>query len=163
MQKYWPAKICKKGHVIDYGNNVDSNNCYQCGSMVITKCDNCNNQINGSKMEIDFFDVLYEANKSTMAFPFYCHSCGKPYPWTQNILNNAIEIIALDTKVDEATKTIIKNAIPDLLVDTFDTPLAATKYSINIKKFSEPVSNALYQLLVDVLATSAKSILFPVE
>ena len=36
--------------------------------------------------------------------------------WTQKILDNALELLSLDTELDDDTKELIKNAIPCLLV-----------------------------------------------
>ena len=40
--------------------------------------------------------------------PFYCYECGAPYPWTQNILDNAVELLSLDDDLDEISKDLIK-------------------------------------------------------
>ena len=42
--------------------------------------------------------------------PFYCYECGAPYPWTQNILDNAVELLSLDDDLDEISKDLIKGS-----------------------------------------------------
>lgn len=91
--------------------------------------------------------------------PDFCYSCGHPYPWIAATINNAIELISLDVELDENSKQILKNSIPDLIVDTANTPLAAGKYKILIENASQTVRNALYNLIIDIASETAKKIL----
>lgn len=93
--------------------------------------------------------------------PFYCYHCGKPYPWTQKILDSAIELLSLDEDLDSDTKSIIKNAIPNLLVETPETPIATAKYRSAIGKAGQILKGSLYQLLVDCITESAKKVIYP--
>lgn len=83
-----------------------------------------------------------------------------PYPWTQKILDNAVELLSLDDELDDNSKELIKSAIPELIVDSPTTPIAVAKYRKGISKAGLIVSDALRQLLVDVISETAKKALF---
>ena len=93
--------------------------------------------------------------------PYYCHNCGTPYPWTQKILDNAVELLSLDNELDSSSKELIKNAIPNLIVDTPTTPIAIAKYRKGIANAGQIVKESLRQLLIDVISETAKKTLFP--
>src|SRR5690606_32823884 len=59
--------------------------------------------------------------------PSYCYNCGYPFPWTEQLINNAVELIALDEELTDEQKEILKNALPDLIVETPSTPVATAK------------------------------------
>ena len=152
---YYNATICLNGHVIDKYNANYQKYCSTCGKETFSFCTSCNTPIRGS-VRLDNVIGAFPYKK-----PFYCHSCGTPYPWTQKILDNAVELISLDDELDDTSKELIKNAIPELLFDSPTTPIAAAKYQKGISKAGEVVKNCLYQLLVDVMSETAKKIVLP--
>lgn len=97
---------------------------------------------------------------SFSAKPYYCHNCGAPYPWTQKILDNAVELLSLDDELDSSSKELIKSAIPDLIVDTPTTPIAIAKYRKGIANAGQIIKDSLRQLLIDVISETAKKTLF---
>lgn len=158
MTQYYQL-ICKNGHQESFWHSLGNQSsifCEKCGEITIDKCLHCNYPINGYY----YPDGVITLGPDTFPIPSYCKDCGKPYPWTEKILNNAIELISLDDDLDSRTREIIKNAIPDLLVDTPTTPLAVAKYKININKASQIVKDGMRNLLVDVLSETAKKSLF---
>lgn len=76
-------------------------------------------------------------------------------------LNNAVELVALDDELDEVSKDLIKNAIPDLIADSPTTPVAVSKCRKGLLRAGDALKNALYNLLIDVLSDTAKKMLFP--
>ena len=155
------AKICIQGHVIDYGVEKISPFCSICGSEVLSKCLSCGYHIRGSHKLFGFYAELQEAEEENMEYPNYCYNCGDPFPWTKSLLDNAVEILALDSQWDDNFMQIISSSIPDLLVSTPSSAIAVAKYNINIEKFTLPVRNAMYQLLFEVVSESVKSRIFP--
>jgi len=81
-------QICVNGHQItdSYNNDPDSRKkfCPNCGERTINSCPICNTQIKGSE---SFFDTGYDAivSSTPAAVPIFCESCGKPFPWAENI------------------------------------------------------------------------------
>lgn len=147
------ATICLNGHVISEDESNFLEFCTICGSQTYSSCSKCKSPILGSE--------TFEYVPKSYTKPNYCHKCGEPYPWTQLILDNAVELLALDEELDEDTKTLIKTAIPNLLVETPSTPLAVARYKKGIANASQIVRDSMHNLLVDVLSETAKKILSP--
>ena len=76
-------------------------------------------------------------------------------------MDSAIELLSLDEDLDSDTKSIIKNAIPNLLVETPETPIATAKYRSAIGIAGQILKDSLYQLLVDCITESAKKVIYP--
>ncbi|MBQ6126776.1 MAG: DUF2321 domain-containing protein [Erysipelotrichaceae bacterium] len=140
---YHTAYICKKGHVLSFWKPCESKFCPECGSEVISECPNCHTQING-----DDKDIMVH---SKYRRPYYCPACGKPYPWTQSILDNAVELVSLDDNLSDEIKSIIINAIPDLIVESSSTPLAEARFKKYISFASDIVKDGLKQMFSAVL------------
>lgn len=159
MGYYHIAQVCTNGHLINdsFDSHPESNQsfCSKCGAKTITACPNCGANIRGN-YDCDVFIL-----GATKTVDSYCYNCGSPYPWTQKILDSAIELLSLDTELSTDTKELIKNAIPYLLVDQPETPVAIAKYRSGISKAGQIVKDSMYQLLVDVLSDTAKKIIYP--
>ena len=151
---YYNATICLNGHVVDKRLANAQKYCSTCGKETYSLCTNCQNPIHGV-INIDGLIGSSKYNK-----PYYCYECGMPYPWTQKILDNAVELLSLDDELDDTSKDLIKSAIPELIVDSPTTPIAVAKYRKGISKAGLIVSDALRQLLVDVISETAKKALF---
>ena len=152
---YYNATICLNGHVIDRRIANAQKYCSACGKETFSLCTNCQEPIRGvQKMDGVIGSPHY--NK-----PFYCHNCSAPYPWTQKILDSAVELVSLDDELDETSKELIKNALPELLIDTPTTPVAAAKYRKGMSNAGQVVKDCMHQLLVDVVSETVKKILFP--
>lgn len=164
-KKYWFAKICANGHIVDYGNGEDDKFCSLCGSDVFSKCSSCNEPIRGAAKKQAWSDgdtMAYKhAQINDMIFPYYCYTCGNPYQWTQNIIENAVELLSFEDTVSREHKELIKTALADLIVETPKTPVAIAKFNKGFSFLSKPIKDAFYQLLVDILATAAKDAIFP--
>ena len=157
MGNFLTAQICENGHIITSDIEKFSYSfCPQCGSKAFDECPSCGKPIHGSYYEYDILFVPEPLDQK----PFYCYHCGKPYPWTQKILDSAIELLSLDEDLDSDTKSIIKNAIPNLLVETPETPIATAKYRSAIGKAGQILKDSLYQLLVDCITESAKKVIY---
>lgn len=154
---YNGATICLNGHVLDKYKANTQNHCTICGKETYSFCEQCNSPIRGL-VKIEGAVVL--GNRSYTK-PFYCHDCGAPYPWTQKILDSATELVSLDDDLDKTSKELIKNAIPELLIDAPTTPVAAAKYQKGMSKAGQIVSDSMRQLLIDVVSEAAKKFLFP--
>lgn len=153
MGYYKNATICLNGHVVSSYSSNYSQFCARCGKETISKCSNCNTSIRGS----------YKAPRTTKfrySPPSYCRSCGNAFPWTETLLNNAVELISLDDDLSDEVKEIIKHALPDLIVETPSTPLATTKYKKFIPEAAKYVQDGLRSLLVDVVSETVKKSIF---
>ena len=75
-------------------------------------------------------------------------------------MDNAVELLSLEDDLDDETKELIKNAIPDLIRETPDTPIAIAKYQKYINGAGEILKNSMRQLLIDVVCETVKKSLF---
>lgn len=152
---YYYATICLNGHVIDKHVANVQKFCTICGKETFSSCNHCHSPIRGV---IKLDGVIGSPRYSK---PFYCHDCGSPYPWTQKILDNAIELVSLDDEIDNTAKELIKDAIPELLIESPTTPVAMAKYQKGMSHASQILRNSMRQLLIDVASETVKKFLFP--
>lgn len=151
MGYYQNATVCLNGHAASSTTANYRKFCKDCGSETISKCNNCNTLIQG-----DYEVPGVAAIGFTYYPPSYCHNCGHPYPWTETILENAIELITLDEDLPAEHKEIIKNALPDLVVETPTTPVSVAKYKKYMTKSAEYVQEGMKNLLIDVVSEVVK-------
>lgn len=154
---YSGATICLNGHIVSKAQANSQKYCSVCGKETFSRCLNCRASLRGL-WETPGVIVVGPRNYTK---PFYCYECGAPYPWTQNILDNAVELLSLDDDLDEISKDLIKTAIPELITDTPTTPIAVAKYRKGVSKAVSFIGESLRQLLVDVVSETAKKALFP--
>lgn len=154
---YYGATICHNGHVISKWEINHQKFCSRCGTETFSSCPKCGEPIWGLEKLNHSFDRADRPYHK----PYYCYACSAPYPWTQKILDNAVELLSLDDDLSESAKELIKNAIPNLIVETPDTPIAIAKYQKGISSAGKLLKNSLHQLFKDVVCTAVKKILFP--
>lgn len=155
MGYYSYATICINGHVMSSSKSNYQPYCSKCGKKTISECPSCKSPIHGMyNTDIPVIGKTYKKD-------LYCYNCGNPYPWTQSIINSAVEILALDEDLSEENREILKNAIPDLLVETPKSPIAVAKYKSFLSKTQTVIKNSLYQVFIDVVSETVKRSLFP--
>jgi hypothetical protein len=152
---YHGATICLNGHVLSKYTANSQKRCSKCGTETYSICDHCHTPIHGLA-EIKGVVV----GNRPYDLPYYCHECGFPYPWTQKILDNAVELLSLDDDLDDSSKELIKNAIPGLLTDTPSTPVSIVKYKKYMSEAGQIIRDSMHQLLVDVVSETVKKTLF---
>lgn len=151
--KYYPAIICKNGHVLSCTNSYQHQFCKTCGAEAISRCESCGYIIEGDLLSSSILTAYYEK-------PYYCPKCGAPYPWTIKLIDNAVELASLDTPLDEQSLAVIKNAIPYLITESIDTPVQAAKFANTINGLSDYARAAIKSLLIDCVCYAAKSIIW---
>lgn len=156
----YTQEVCLNGHQITaYSkSNQDpnpANFCEDCGVKVICTCQSCQCPIDG---KISYPGVI--SNKK-VPVPSFCKYCGNPYPWTESIIEGTKELLDLDSTISSEDKESIENSVPDLLVDTPKTKVAATKFKMLTASATSIVKDGLRELLVDVVSETAKKIMFP--
>jgi len=153
---YYTAQICLNGHVITSALELipesASNHCEHCGASTSSACPECNAQIRGD----------FEGNVNfNYKAPSFCHSCGKPYPWTLARLEAAKELIALQSELSASEKDAMNNSIDEIVKDSPRTIVEASKFKIAISKVGVAVGQGLRDILVDVASETAKKIIWP--
>lgn len=148
------ATICLNGHIASSGEANYRNFCKECGEATVSKCDNCDSFIQG------YYYVPGFLRKIDYELPYYCHNCGSKYPWTRKLLENAVELVSLDDELPDEHKKIIKNAIPDLIIESSTTPAAQAKYKKYVSNAASYVQEGLRNLLIDVVSETVKKSIF---
>jgi hypothetical protein len=159
MGVYRTAQICLNGHVIndsaDEHTERNQKFCSLCGQPTIMNCPNCNEKIRGC------YYVPGVLKSWKYSAPAFCYNCGKPYPWTDEKLKAANELIAEDEQLSQSEKETLALALPDIISETPRTQLAATKFKKLIGKAVSVTGEGLKQILVDIASETAKKILWP--
>jgi len=96
---YDGAQICLQGHIISMFAETDpgryEEHCSRCGSPTIMACPRCQEPMRG------YHHNAYSS--SIEAVPTeprsFCHKCGKPYPWMEDRLETAKELLYHDDKL----------------------------------------------------------------
>lgn len=153
MGYYKNATICLNGHTVSDTEANYTDFCSKCGKSTFSICTNCSEPIRGMFCEPEAF--IFEFEK-----PSYCFKCGNPFPWIEILINNAVELISLDENLSNEDKEIIKNALPDLIIETPTSPLATAKYKKFIPKAAQYIQEGIRNLLVDVASETVKKSLW---
>lgn len=142
MNSYYYQSICLNGHQNSiYGESEKPKEkyCSKCGQENISCCLSCHKQIAGR--------IVNGWPLGSVPIPYYCSNCSEPFPWTKSLIDNAVELVSLDKKLKDSDKELIKNALPNLLVDSIETPVSQAKIKILMDKMSSNVLNMFVQLL----------------
>ena len=98
-------------------------------------------------------------NLSWFTPPSFCHDCGKPYPWTEAKLKAARELTDLLENLSPEERDILKKTFDDIIRDTPQTAVAATKFKRIAAKVGKVAAEQLRQLIVDIASETAKKII----
>jgi hypothetical protein len=152
---YYSAQICENGHPISkfVENESDKlcSHCPECGAITQLTCKHCNSKIHGFH-PTDFYIYVV---------PKYCYNCGNPYPWIENAIETAKQIIELDETLNQTEKDDFKSTLPDLISETPKTPLAGIKLKKYFKKLGEASKPAIRQFIIDWTVTYVKKLSEP--
>lgn len=153
MVSFHYATICNNGHVASTFVYDYIPYCEKCGEKTISDCLKCGTGIRGVPDTLNFPIHDYKA-------PSYCFSCGQAFPWTETLIKNAVKLISLDDNLSDEHKDIIKNALPDLIVEKPTSPVATAKYKKFIPGAAKYIQDGLKNLLVDVVSETVKKSLW---
>lgn len=90
--RFVAAQICLRGHILNV-NGTDferGEHCSQCGESCIDSCQHCKVAIRGGEVYAPTTDYK---------LPYFCHKCGRPYPWMEDRLETAKELLNHDDKL----------------------------------------------------------------
>lgn len=171
---YDTAQICLNGHVINdsFEREPEKNKeyCRDCGAKTITKCPNCEKEIEGAKYIIPYAlsgpyaKELFPGNRyekvSNYEKPKYCTNCGTPYPWTEKKIKAVHELTQELDNLTSEEKEMLGKSIDDIIKETPETKLAVTRIKKFLPKIGKEAGNILKDLLVDIASESVKKMLW---
>jgi len=154
------AQICLNGHVITAGYQrypeYRKQHCDRCGAKTITECPTCHQAIQGDHVDPDAIIFVPGGFRA----PAYCHSCGNPFPWTEQRLDALVELTKESASLAE-DRDDLGTLVPDLLANTPRSELAATRWRKALAKVEENIAPALRSLLTEIATEAVKKMLFP--
>ena len=127
---FYPAQICLHGHVINADGHIvltggirKDEHCQQCGSRCIHRCEHCEAPIRG---------------KQTMAHgdyvrPSFCYKCAKPYPWMEDRLQTARELLWNDDNLSLEERNSLWDLLQYVMSDPKSDLVPAKRKLIDIK------------------------------
>src|SRR6267142_579288 len=147
---YCEAQICMQGDVQSSdGTPFDpSAHCTKCGSECIHQCLSCKTPIRG---KMKFSAVNYDN-------PSFCHGCGKPYPWMDDKLRTAKDLLFHDEKLTYEERKelwgllqyVMSNPKADLV------PSKSKLIELKIQKAAGPIKDFITDLLAKYAAEMSK-------
>jgi hypothetical protein len=89
--KYCAAQICRRGHVQSANGESykPGEHCTQCGEACVDTCQHCKAPIRGNPV---YGTGNYDC-------PSFCYKCGRPYPWMEDRLQTAKDLLYHDDKL----------------------------------------------------------------
>jgi len=159
---YDTAQICRNGHIITTtaasSPEFRQKFCSECGAETIMNCDSCGAPIKG------FYHVPGVIGfREPERPPAFCHACGRPYPWTERTMAAATELIDLVDSMSEQDRKALKDGLTDLVSDTPRTKVAVARLQSWLAKAGPRLAASMRELIVDIVAETAKKTLWPHE
>jgi hypothetical protein len=150
--RYYAGQICLQGHVQSSDGKYPvevGEHCKQCGNKVIDACSSCEAPIRGQDLYLAFPYVR----------PSFCHKCGRPYPWMEERLQTAKELLSHDEKLSleerEKLWDLLRYVMSDPKSDL--TPAKKKLFEIKIAK----ALPARREFFLDFMAKLAAELLNP--
>lgn len=146
------AQICRNGHVQRCdGMPFDSGtHCSQCGAACIDSCPKCEEPIRGRGI---YSAANYER-------PEFCHKCGKPYPWMEDRLDTARDLLYHDEMLTQNDREQFGDLLQYVMSNPKGDLTPAKKRLIEIKLLPKAAA-ATRQFVIDLLATYGKEMSKP--
>jgi hypothetical protein len=154
MGKYDTAQVCINGHMVNASSRTQPQHnaprCARCSGETITVCRICKTRILGR------YHVPGVANFTEVPVPAFCRNCARPFPWTASSLK-AARILAEESDSLSATeREELKASLDDLVRDTPETLLAATRFKKLMLKAGKGTAEGLKQVLTEIARETAK-------
>lgn len=152
--RFYYAQICLHGDVITAGG-LDKirrdERCELCGSRCIDRCEKCNAPIRGKRTG--------GSQRGEYQVPSFCHKCGTPYPWMQDRLDTARELLWHDDKLSIEDRESLWNLLQYVMTNPKSDLAPAKRKLIDIKL--QPALTATREFILDFLAKLAKEMSQP--
>lgn len=157
MGQYYTAEVCLNGHhtvaSIEISSELRSKYCPKCGAATITQCPNCSTNIRGNYHVPGVIAIShYEPSN-------YCHSCGNRFPWMDQKICAAQELIDEIGELSESERTILKRSILDLTQDSPKMEVASVRYKKLLHKASKSIGQSLNSIVTSIATETAKKML----
>lgn len=167
------AQVCLNGHMVtDHSQSrreFSKKFCPACGAETITHCRHCNAAIQGA-----LHSTYWSGGSEYLGTPpieqtrttrgvvhAYCHSCGKPFPWTSAAIEAAKALAQELDELTDAEKILLQASIDDLVADTPRTNVALVRFKKLMPKLGRQAAEGLKNILVNVVTEAVKKQAWP--
>lgn len=160
VNDYYTMLVCENGHVLTDSLEISSDDsayCSKCGAKTLTRCPSCGAKIRGDIRDSGVVMIGY-----TTPAPKYCPECGAPFPWTSANLEALKELAELDDELNEADTIELVDSAERAMSENPRTKVAALKIKKVLSKAGKVTATAAKDLLVEIVAESAKRIIWPI-
>lgn len=150
--RYYAAQICLRGHVhssdgkagLSSGGLRPWEHCEECGNANITACPHCEAPIRGQGVYLT----------SAYVRPSFCYTCARPYPWTQDRLQTARELLYHDDKLTEEDREKLWSLLKDVMSSPKDdlAPAKRKLIDINLGKAGQVTRDIITDLIAKTIA-----------
>jgi len=145
------AQICLRGHVQYCDGTLFESEafCSKCGARCIDECTRCGEPIRGSPK----FQPASTYNR-----PQYCHKCGRPYPWMEDRLQTAKELLYHDDKLLQDDRERLWELLQYVMSDPKSdlVPAKNKRIEINLGKATAMTREFVTDLMTKYLAEMSK-------
>lgn len=140
------ALICKNGHLINgcFHTHPQKNVpfCSECGASTISECPTCHKEISGDYKGEFGYAIPWD-------IPKYCEYCGKPFPWTQSVIESISLIIQEESGLSRDLKQSVIESLPDVVSQTPRTELASIRMKKVLAGATSVAVDTIRQFIID--------------
>jgi hypothetical protein len=155
--QYDTAQVCLNGHPVnDAAVRFPQHNrkfCPDCGAETSTQCQHCQADIKGY-----YYGGAIVIGEVYVP-PKFCDSCGKPYPWTEQALEAARDLVDALVLSQEDKDTLV-GTLNDLTKDSPHAQVSATKFKRILSKTGMGALEAFKTIMVDIASETAKKVIW---
>jgi hypothetical protein len=146
----WTAQVCLAGHVQHGGFRVMPTEKYcECNAETVHQCPSCGNNIKGASRT---FAV------SIKKPPMGCLKCGKPYPWTQAVIDK-INVLIDESVLTAIEKQETKTDLDSIIKNTPGAESAARRTHGRIARIGGVLRAAYQDYIVPLAAETISKII----
>ena len=91
--------------------------------------------------------------------PNNCQGCGTAFPWRQDAIASAIEILQMQLEEEEQDATEVAELVPVIAIETPKTQLAALKLKRLMSKLAKPAYDVSIKVVSDLVSETTKETL----
>ena len=146
-------QVCLNGHRITAAAETMPHHrkpfCTDCGKKTIDACPDCSAPIQGHLKGI--------LSVRPPNVPNNCPNCGTAYPWRQDAIANAIEVVQME--MDAADAASVPELVNMVVIEAPRTEVAALKLKKLLGKLGKPAYDVSIQVLSDLISETAKKTL----
>jgi hypothetical protein len=154
--QYDDALICASGHVINSAARArpvhNAPFCPRCGMRAIEKCLKCDTKVRGG---------YSHAGLAGYRVPAFCHACATAFPWTENRLQAARDLVLEAAKLTEEERQELGRSLDDLVKDTPRTPVAVLRFKTLALKAGGFIASGLREVLSDAVSDEVRRMIWP--